>query len=103
LRVESDGIRDWKTLMDGLARQPHVVAAAPAIYEQVLISRGARARGAVLKGIIPTDERKVSDLLKSIRIGTADALMRSQNPQSRAQQETQLRRLPMRLPTYKIA
>src|SRR5262247_2893419 len=40
LRVESDGIRDWKTLMDGLARQPHVVAAAPAIYEQVLISRG---------------------------------------------------------------
>src|SRR5215471_8789923 len=74
LRVESDGIRDWKTLMDGLARQPHVVAAAPAIYEQVLISRGARARGAVLKGIIPTDERKVSDLLKSIRIGTADAL-----------------------------
>ena len=37
--------------MDRLAKQPHVVAAAPAIYEQVLISRGPRARGAVLKGI----------------------------------------------------
>ncbi|HEY7097062.1 MAG TPA: FtsX-like permease family protein [Terriglobales bacterium] len=80
LRVESDGIRDWKTLMDGLGKQPHVVAAAPAIYEQVLISRGARARGAVLKGIIPADERKVSDLLKSIKIGSADAL--DQQPKS---------------------
>src|SRR5580693_8461118 len=51
LRVESDGIKDWRPLMDRLAKQPHVVAAAPAIYEQVLISRGPRARGAVLKGL----------------------------------------------------
>src|SRR6476659_5733293 len=71
LRIESDGIRDWRSLMQTLSKQPHVVAAAPAIYEQVLISRGARARGAVLKGIIPGDERKVSDLLKSVNIGSA--------------------------------
>jgi lipoprotein-releasing system permease protein len=63
LRVESDGIRNWRPLMDRLRRLPHVVAAAPAIYEQVLISRGPRARGAVLKGIIPAYERKVSSLL----------------------------------------
>jgi lipoprotein-releasing system permease protein len=74
LRVESDGIRDWRALMDRLAKQPHVVAAAPAIYEQVLISRGPRARGAVLKGLIPGDERKVSDLLNTVRVGSAEAL-----------------------------
>ncbi len=74
LRVESDGIRDWRPLMGNLSTQPHVVAAAPAIYEQVLISRGPRARGAVLKGIIPADERKVSDLLNSIKLGSANAL-----------------------------
>ena len=74
LRVQSDGIQDWHALMDRLARQPHVVATAPAIYEQVLISRGPRARGAVLKGMIPADERKVSDLLKTIKSGSADAL-----------------------------
>src|SRR6266568_1172827 len=45
LRVESDGIRDWRPLMDRLSKQPHVVATSPAVYEQVLISRGARARG----------------------------------------------------------
>jgi lipoprotein-releasing system permease protein len=74
LRVESDGIRDWRPLLEKLSTQPHVVAAAPAIYEQVLISRGPRARGAVLKGMLPRYERKVSDLLNSVTLGSAAAL-----------------------------
>jgi len=74
LRVESDGIRDWHPLLDKLSKEPHVVAAAPAIYEQVLISRGPRARGAVLKGMLPQYERKVSDLLQTVNMGSAEAL-----------------------------
>ncbi|MGA2695107.1 MAG: FtsX-like permease family protein [Terriglobales bacterium] len=74
LRVESDGIKNWQPLMDRLSRQSHVVAAAPVIYEQVLISLGPRASGAVLKGIIPADERRVSDLLNSVKNGSVDAL-----------------------------
>src|ERR1700678_2648284 len=74
LRVESDGIADWRPLLEKLAKQPHVVAAAPAIYEQVLISRGPRARGAVIKGMLPNYERKVSDLLNSVNLGSAAAL-----------------------------
>jgi lipoprotein-releasing system permease protein len=74
LRVESDGIRDWRPLLEKLSKQPHVVAAAPAIYEQVLISRGPRARGAVLKGMLPRYETKVSDLLNSVTLGSAAAL-----------------------------
>jgi lipoprotein-releasing system permease protein len=77
LRVQSDGIKDWRPLMDRLAKEPHIVAAAPAIYEQVLISRGPRARGAVLKGMIPREERRVSDLLKTVTIGSASALEES--------------------------
>ncbi|HEY1677030.1 MAG TPA: FtsX-like permease family protein [Candidatus Sulfotelmatobacter sp.] len=73
-RVADDGIKDWPALMDRLSKQPHVIAAAPAIFEQVLISRGPRARGAVLKGMIPKYERKVGDLLSSINEGSADAL-----------------------------
>src|SRR5581483_11150627 len=80
LRVRSDGIRDWQTLMQRLSKEPHVVAAAPAIYEQVLISRGPRARGAVLKGIIPSDEKKVSDLLKTVTSGSADGLGPDEGP-----------------------
>ena len=77
LRVQSDGIKDWPALLDRLSHQPHVAAAAPAIYEQVLISRGPRARGAVLKGMIPGYERKVSDLLSTVKIGSAEALEES--------------------------
>ena len=74
LRVADDGIKDWPPLLERLAKQSHVVAAAPAIFEQVLISRGPRARGAVLKGMIPADERKVGDLLNTIKEGSAAPL-----------------------------
>src|ERR1051325_7737421 len=74
LRTESDGIKDWQPLMDKLSKQPHVVGAAPAIYDQILISRGPHARGAVLKGMIPAYERKVSDLLNTVKTGSVDAL-----------------------------
>jgi lipoprotein-releasing system permease protein len=81
LRIQSDGIQEWRQLMDRLSKQPHIVAAAPAIYEQVLISRGPRARGAVLKGMIPDEEKKVSDLLKTVTNGSAEALDEpAQNP-----------------------
>jgi lipoprotein-releasing system permease protein len=73
-RIADDGIKDWPALMDRLSKEPHVVAAAPAIFEQVLISRGPRARGAVLKGMIPRYERRVGDLLNSVKEGSAEAL-----------------------------
>src|SRR5262250_3458586 len=34
LRVQSDGIKGWSSLLQRLSKQPHVAAAAPAIYEQ---------------------------------------------------------------------
>src|SRR5271170_6559727 len=74
LRIQSDGIRNWESLLTRLEKQPHVIAGAPAIYEQVLISRGARAQGGILKGIIPQDERKVSTILDTVKQGSAAAL-----------------------------
>jgi lipoprotein-releasing system permease protein len=88
LRIQSDGIKDWRPLMDRLSKETHIVAAAPAIYEQVLISRGPRARGAVLKGMIPSEERKVSDLLNTVRIGSANALEESADRVGPAQNGT---------------
>jgi lipoprotein-releasing system permease protein len=73
-RIADDGIKDWPPLMERLSHEPHVVAAAPAIFEQVLISRGPRARGAVLKGMIPKYERRVGDLLNSVTEGSAGPL-----------------------------
>ncbi len=74
MRVASDGIRDWQPLLDRLRRVPHVTAAAPGIYGQVLVSRGPRAGFALIKGIIPAEERTVSSLLNTIIFGSAKDL-----------------------------
>src|ERR1700688_4286684 len=74
MRVAGDGIRDWRPLLERLRKVPHVVAAAPGLYGQVLISRGARSGGALIKGVIPADERTVGDLLQSVKEGSAAEL-----------------------------
>jgi lipoprotein-releasing system permease protein len=93
MRVNNDGIHNWQELLSRLTQQPHIVAGAPAIYEEVLISRGARAQGALLKGIVPQDERRVSDLLSHVTFGSADALSTKENsqgpPTTLAEQVTQ--------------
>src|ERR1041385_4968556 len=94
LRTESDGIKNWQPLMDKLSKQPQVVGAAPAIYDQVLISRGPHARGAVLKGMIPAYERKVSDLLNTVKTGSVDALNPRQAGESPATTQTQFQSSP---------
>jgi lipoprotein-releasing system permease protein len=74
MRVEADGIRDWRPLLDRLRGVPHVVAAAPGIYGQVLVSRGPRASFALIKGVVPAEERTVSGLLGTITAGSAKDL-----------------------------
>ncbi len=74
MRVKADGIRDWRPLLDRVRRLPHVTAAAPGIYEQVMVSRGPRAGFALVSGIIPSEERTVSNLLDTITAGSAKDL-----------------------------
>src|SRR6202045_2867761 len=74
LRVAADGIRDWQPLLARLRGLPHVTAAAPGLWGQVLISRGARSGGGLIEGIVPADEHTVSDLLKGLIAGSTDAL-----------------------------
>jgi len=74
MRIAGDGIRDWRPLLARLRQVPHVTAAAPGLYGQVLISRGARSGGALIKGVIPADENTVGDLLRNLTQGSADAL-----------------------------
>ena len=65
LRTKGDGIRDWQPLFNRLRRLPHVTAASPGLYEQVLVTRGARDGGALVEGILPDQEKTVSDLLNT--------------------------------------
>jgi lipoprotein-releasing system permease protein len=94
LRVQADGIRDWRELLQRMSKQRHVVAASPALYEQVLVSRGARASGIVLKGVIPEYESKVSELLQTVKFGSAARLNPSATPSCSPEEEGCEQELP---------
>lgn len=74
MRVQGDGIRDWRPLLERLRHIPHVTAASPGLYEQVLVARGARDGGALIEGILPDQELTVSDLLKHATPGSIQSL-----------------------------
>ncbi|HVN93049.1 MAG TPA: FtsX-like permease family protein [Terracidiphilus sp.] len=74
MQTEGRGIPDWQALIARLRKVPHVVAASPGLYEQVLVARGARDGGAVIEGILPDDERTVSELLSKATAGSVQAL-----------------------------
>lgn len=74
MRIEGDGIRNWRPLLDRLRRLPHVSAASPGLFEQIMVARRARAQGALIEGILPDEEMPVSSLLKSATPGSVQAL-----------------------------
>ncbi len=77
LRAANDGIRNYNDLANKLSGLPHVVAAAPAIYEQVLVSSHSRSQGVVLKGVDPAREVRVGDLLKRLKEGSLEGLSKT--------------------------
>ena len=77
VRTENDGIRDFDSLSHRLASRPHVVATAPTLYEEVLISSRSRAQGVVLKGIEGGQEVKVGTILRHLQEGSLAGLSES--------------------------
>ena len=71
MRTQGDGIGDWRPLLARLSKLPHVMAASPGLYEEVMVSRGPRAGFALLKGVIPRDEDRVSNILDTVTTGSA--------------------------------
>jgi lipoprotein-releasing system permease protein len=74
VRKENDGIRNFDQLSSRLAHLPHVVATAPSVYGEVLVSHGSRAQGMVLKGVEPEQEVRVGTLLRHLREGSLKGL-----------------------------
>jgi lipoprotein-releasing system permease protein len=77
IRSKNDGIQHYEILTERLSKLPHVVAAAPALYEQALISNQQRSAGVVIKGVDVNRELKVCDLLHRLSSGSLDGLSRT--------------------------
>jgi lipoprotein-releasing system permease protein len=80
LTEATTGMTDWRALLSRMESQPHVLAAAPGLYDEVLVSRGSRGSGMLLKGVVPEYENRVSELLKSVKIGSAEPLKEPASP-----------------------
>jgi lipoprotein-releasing system permease protein len=80
MRVAGDGMRNWRPLLERLRGLPHVTAAAPGLYEEVLIARGAKSGGALIDGIVPKDQATVSDILGAMKDGSANELEPVEQP-----------------------
>lgn len=68
------GLASWQQVADEAGRHPSVVAAAPYVQEQGLLSFGDAVRGTMVRGVIPSEEDKVADFARHMKAGAFDAL-----------------------------
>jgi lipoprotein-releasing system permease protein len=68
------GIEDWEKVAAQVARVPRVTAAAPALYDQVMISGPIQNHFANLKGVSINDQLKVTQALDNLKAGSVDRL-----------------------------
>jgi lipoprotein-releasing system permease protein len=62
-------LEDWQTLAERLDARPDVVGAAPYVEGQAMLVNGQQVSGALLRGVLPAVEPKVSDVGQHMRYG----------------------------------
>lgn len=67
-------LTDWPNIAESSVKREHVLASAPYITAQAMLSYGQGVQGAIVRGVIPAAEDKVADLGKSMRVGTLNDL-----------------------------
>jgi lipoprotein-releasing system permease protein len=65
-----EGIAGWRKLIPKLRALPHVIAAAPVLYDQVFLSGQLSSKLVTLKGIDTKDELATSDTLRHLKSGS---------------------------------
>ena len=55
-------LEGWQPLASAAADHPEVVGAAPFVESQAMLTRSARVRGALVRGVLPEREPQVSEL-----------------------------------------
>ncbi|MGO9992422.1 MAG: lipoprotein-releasing ABC transporter permease subunit [Steroidobacteraceae bacterium] len=68
-------IPNWRPQIAKLAHFPGVVAAAPYIEEQGMVTHGNKSAGILLRGVLPDAERKVADLTPHLLSGHVSDLV----------------------------
>ncbi|MBI2181937.1 MAG: ABC transporter permease [Deltaproteobacteria bacterium] len=73
-----DQLRDYEQLLERVQRENGVVAAAPTIYGQVMLTSGPRVSGVFVRGVDPDRVNRVVDIEKYIKEGSLQELKKPQ-------------------------
>ncbi len=69
-----DPLRDYEQLLERVQKENGVVAAAPTIYGQVMLTSGPRVSGVFVRGVDPDRVNRVVDIEKYIKEGSLQEL-----------------------------
>ena len=65
-------LKEWPVLAERLAEVDEVTGFAPYIFAQAMLAKGNATTGALVRGIVPDQERSVSKVLNNLRSGDLD-------------------------------
>ena len=67
-------VEDWRQVQQAALRRPEVVAAVPFIESESMIANGQRVTGAMVRGVLPEQERKATGLAQRLVEGELESL-----------------------------
>ena len=73
IESRQDDIQNWQDVVKRAQGNPHVLGAAPYIEEKAML-QGDRIAGGLVRGILPGEEGKVSEVAKKLIAGNIDDL-----------------------------
>jgi lipoprotein-releasing system permease protein len=65
---------DWRALSARISKSEHVLGVAPYIQREAMLTRGTLVRGALLRGMEPQEETRVSDIEGFMKFGSLGSL-----------------------------
>lgn len=65
----NNALSNWQEISDAVQPSSHVIGTAPYIMAQGMLSNGQAVQGAIIRGVLPSEEGKVSDLATHMRAG----------------------------------
>ena len=65
---------NWPAAVDLVEKHPRVLAAAPYVQQQGMLSLAGQVKGVLVRGILPGEEEKVADFARHMKVGRLDRL-----------------------------
>jgi lipoprotein-releasing system permease protein len=67
-------LNDWQGAVAAVGKHPRVVAAAPYVQQQAMLSHDGQVKGALVRGILPDSEERVADFARHMKTGALERL-----------------------------